>query len=653
MIQIHKLSNKHICIFIILLLSSIYTAKAQKPVKISNEKVVIEGTIYYIHTVKKGETLYSISKAYNVPEKVIAEENSGVLYGLQVGQALKIPAEGVRKNDGTKDTTKYIYHQVKAGQTPFFLSQKYQVPIDLIYQFNPDAQDGLRINQQIIIPRDSISSKSQESPYLQPTETAYKIHIAAEDETLYSLSKNYGISQDSLMIINPDLVDGLKEGMELKIPVSFIPEGSPLPDTNIIQTRKPSHKEPYIFHCQPDRDFDKIYKIAIILPLDVKRYLESLQPDTTGLGPNPTPEQLKASINPKSISHYFDFYDGILLAADSLKKLGFKCKIHVYDTEKSPDKTQKIAKEIRKLKPDIIFGPVFRSNVTIISEVSKDLEIPLVSPLSTDPSLINTNPYLFQVVPSNSVCYNHSASYLLKYADSNLLFVHNGDLLSMEDIHAFRDEIFEEFAHDNKLYNLVFKEVPYIDSLNVNLELSLVKDKPNVVIIPMTKVGFSSSRSVEGFASKVLAQLDLLKDEYDIKVFGTSEFQRFTNIDLSYFHNQNLSIFTPFYIDYSAPHLINFFEKYSEIFETEPYETSSKGYNITMLGYDAGFYFMNALRVFGSSFVGCIENYHVPLTLSDYDFKRKDVYSGFENTSVYIINYTQEYKIKKEPIDLF
>ena len=59
--------------------------------KKSNNKVIIEGKIYYIHIVKPGQTLFSISRAYEVTEKTIAIENPGVYSGLQVGQVLKIP----------------------------------------------------------------------------------------------------------------------------------------------------------------------------------------------------------------------------------------------------------------------------------------------------------------------------------------------------------------------------------------------------------------------------------------------------------------------------------------------------------------------------------------------------------------------------------
>ena len=59
----------------------------------SEDKIILEGKIYYIHLVGEKETLYGISRAYNVTEKVIASENPDVFAGLRIGMVLKIPAD--------------------------------------------------------------------------------------------------------------------------------------------------------------------------------------------------------------------------------------------------------------------------------------------------------------------------------------------------------------------------------------------------------------------------------------------------------------------------------------------------------------------------------------------------------------------------------
>ena len=66
----------------LILLQLSLVAQESVPVERSNNKVILEGTVYYIHVVKPGETLFAISKAYHISQKEVAIENPGVISGL-------------------------------------------------------------------------------------------------------------------------------------------------------------------------------------------------------------------------------------------------------------------------------------------------------------------------------------------------------------------------------------------------------------------------------------------------------------------------------------------------------------------------------------------------------------------------------------------
>ncbi len=103
-------------IFLILFTATTFNVYSQTdPVEVvrSEDKVVIGGTVYYIHVVKPGQTWYSISRVYNVPQKEILLENPHAYIGLQPGQALKIPVRPeVEEQDVLPDDPSgdYIYH---------------------------------------------------------------------------------------------------------------------------------------------------------------------------------------------------------------------------------------------------------------------------------------------------------------------------------------------------------------------------------------------------------------------------------------------------------------------------------------------------------------------------------------------------------------
>jgi hypothetical protein len=105
---------------------------AQVVVEKSNEKVIISGIPYYMHHVKKGETAYSISRAYGITVEELTKENPPAVYGVNEGQSLMIPvkptasvttSEQVPAKKQPKDESKYIYHSLQPGETVYSLSK--------------------------------------------------------------------------------------------------------------------------------------------------------------------------------------------------------------------------------------------------------------------------------------------------------------------------------------------------------------------------------------------------------------------------------------------------------------------------------------------------------------------------------------------------
>lgn len=125
--------------FALFMMIILQPVNAQVVVNISKEKVSIEGIPYYIHIVDSAQTLYAISKAYNVSTGILTRENPEALYGLRRGQALKIPIVEIPEADThVKDTKHFIYHNLQQGETIYALSRRYDTPEDVIRDSNPD-----------------------------------------------------------------------------------------------------------------------------------------------------------------------------------------------------------------------------------------------------------------------------------------------------------------------------------------------------------------------------------------------------------------------------------------------------------------------------------------------------------------------------------
>ena len=122
-----------------------------------------------------------------------------------------------------------IEHKIQKGETAYFIAQKYRVSVDEIYKLNPESQIGIKDNQVLKIP---VHSAQKQNPNQQTT------HIVGAKETVYGLSKQYGISVEALQNANPVLASGLQIGQELVIPQNV----GNLPKNEIAISSKVTHQ---------------------------------------------------------------------------------------------------------------------------------------------------------------------------------------------------------------------------------------------------------------------------------------------------------------------------------------------------------------------------------------------------------------------------
>jgi LysM repeat protein len=163
----------------------------------------INGKMFIIHRVAEKETLYGISRRYNVPVNQILEFNSTADAGLEIGQLLKVPYSPPVKGQSNE-----IIHKVAEKETLFSISRLYAVSVDDLKKWNNLTESNLSVGQELVIQK-----RPTDVPVSVPTEvqTARGIHTVAAKETQYSIAKKYGITVEQLRSWN-----NLTEG-ELKV----------------------------------------------------------------------------------------------------------------------------------------------------------------------------------------------------------------------------------------------------------------------------------------------------------------------------------------------------------------------------------------------------------------------------------------------------
>lgn len=149
------------------------------------------------YTVKSGDSLWSISRKFGVTVNDLKKVNNLSSNLLSIGQNLIIP--------GKKNNTSSNEYVVKKGDTLYGIANKYNVSVDNLKSYNNLSTDSLSIGQIIKIPDNKVNSNE---------------YVVKSGDSLYSISRKYGVSVDELMSVNNLKSTVLSVGQVLKIPNS-------------------------------------------------------------------------------------------------------------------------------------------------------------------------------------------------------------------------------------------------------------------------------------------------------------------------------------------------------------------------------------------------------------------------------------------------
>ncbi len=186
-----------------------------------------QGKKVYVHTVESGNTLYGIHRLYNVPVEDIVELNPGIDKGIKEGQIVRVPVPIV---------TETTMHKVVSGETVYSISRKYNVSADDVLQWNPTADKGIKEGQSLKIHKftyvtggaaPSTSVKEEAVTSVTPSQPAKVVsfndsiveHVVQKSETLFSISKRYMVSQEQILAFNNKKNANIKPGEVLRIPL--------------------------------------------------------------------------------------------------------------------------------------------------------------------------------------------------------------------------------------------------------------------------------------------------------------------------------------------------------------------------------------------------------------------------------------------------
>ena len=590
------------------------------PVEKSPVIVFINGKKYYVHTVKSGDTLYSIAKAYEVGENDIRECNPSVGDGLRIDQTVKIPVPAsalIKANAEKKRKKDYIVHKVKAGQTLYAIARDYNISVAQLREDNPSVNpQALSIGESLWIRRTAIGSSTEQQAQAEMAEYTNNLNKATSDdgfdnhvvqpgETIYSLSRRYGITEAEFAQLN-DVSQGLKAGAIIRIPKAkeveqeLVAEAENTPAQTTLNTEITFQK----------LDNSQDLNIALMLPMN---------------------------INSKPNASYVEFYQGFLLGLDEIKQSGNgNTKLTVYNTAHDQLKVQQIVGSTMFEGTNLIVGPVYEDELNPVLQYAHKNNVPVVSPLANISAV--QSPALYQLSPAPEKKYEKIGNLLDGGRDIYLIYASSNDK-------EFEQEIIKElhgrpysaynysFADQKSTFTPRNAEARAIESMD-----DILKSEKPCLFIVLANAETDVDRILGTISSSKVALTDRSEPSAQYVVMGTSRWGRFNNIDHTSYFNNNVVMISTYHAKRDSKAVRDFDSRYIDAYGALPSLYAYRGYDTAMI-------FCAGMR--GDIEYNMLDKRYTPLQTT-YKFVRGNAGERYVNQEWVRVNYNSDYTITIE-----
>ena len=494
----------------------------------------------------------------------------------------------------------------------------------------------------------------------------YYIHKVEKGQSLYAISKIYNTDINVILGENDEAIDGLRNGQELKIPVSGAATtiqpiyGSPIDTIRYVYHKVAKNQTVYSI-CKlynlTDKQLEQfnpsiagagikfgqmlvvadkkknLVSTPVILTIDTAAKQVKLKKTKYNIGlllPFKIADSELIDVNnlvqsksnfPAVQSLAIDFLLGFNKAVDSLKSTDFSVQTFLYDIDdKDSNKVGVLCKSPEFKSLDLIIGPAYPSGFKDVSVYAKSYNIPVISPFTQQSKILYKNNIASKVNPSQFTMIESLADYCIDSLKSaaSVFIVNNGMVKDQQYVKAFKQS-----------YNEHLKELnfPAKDSVVEVRGLSGAKaahvaGKKNVYVL------FSNNQV---FLTDFVTQLAVFADKKDITLAGWQNITATDNIDQDYLNR--LSYTFP-----SQNNLVNV-KAYSNLIRSYQTEMSSDPSDYFFQGFDLGQYYLQNLKTSGPDFVNQLDKLQSEGNYLRFKFYRPDENTGFENKGVYIFKY--------------
>ncbi|RLJ62566.1 amino acid/amide ABC transporter substrate-binding protein (HAAT family) [Lacinutrix venerupis] len=564
------------------------------PVQTAQDTIVEKTFDHYIkHKTKRKETLFSISKEYNVEIEDIKKHNT-FLYAnnLRKGDKLQIPVfKTVTKYVKSKNATYVV--QPKEGK--WRIAYKYGITVQELEALNPNMPSMLKPGQTINVP-------NLESNKVKTFDEQYSYYKVLPKEGFYRLKVKLGLEQADLERLNPELTTtGLKEGMILKVPLDTIANNTTIDNSQFNGIDNVSE----IVQLSNNVTDSSTKNIAVMLPFTLNKINTDSVFDS------------KSKIkNDRTLGVTLDFYSGVLIALDSVKRLGVNLKVDVYDTQNRLSEVSSIIRNNDFSNTHAVIGPLLPNNFNTAASALEQDNIPIISPVV---KTVNIGRNVFQSRPNDADLKSKIIDYFK--ADSTAQIIIVSDLKRK----ASSTNLKNKFANAKLVNSRLDKKTQKDEYFVVEQDLvSVIKPGNNVVFLETDNAGFVSN------VSSLLNGLQV--EGTKITLATTNENKAFEHDEVDNYHLSNLNFTYP-----SISKMLNsetsnsFVKEYKQKYNISPNAYAIRGFDLTM---DVVLRLATSQDLYQS-----VEDAPMTSYIENKFAYKKKLFGGYYNESVYLVRY--------------
>ena len=605
--------------------------RAQVVVERSNEIVTISNKQYYMHHVKRGETLYSISKAYQVTEAEILKLNPEVNdLGLQADMVIGIPVVTVSEPSTETPSTPsvqiaddieygegYIIYTVKEMMKTRRLVRDWDADEDEFRRLNPSVGSHVFVGQKVLIPMPGVHPKDEQT---------------TEPET---------VPLDTIIVENPNPVEE---------------------DTLLVE-------QPYECFASSENQ-SQLFRVALLVPL----YLNEIERLDL------SKDRIEKTKNSRAMK-FLQFYEGFMMAVDSLTDhYGLRLDLTVIDVNENVTGAHAAVEQLQGESVDMIVGPFFSKSFAVVQDYALRNNIMIVNPLSERESILVDAPNVVKLKPgAQAMVAELSELIRQQYPKAKVTLLVKDGANDNEVVNALDRMLAETVAPEVQLTNVEMLDLitresrrrkmgkRVLSTLEVEGQIfstKMLNEHPDDVVYfdnPYQRLTFSDSdvnqfkNSLSSardnllvaygddvvFATKVLNNINKSTQKCPITLIGLPNWSEYENLLVENLLNMNAIYFDEHFVDYNDSIVLKFVDDFREKYESEPMDYAFEGF-------DVGWYFLNYLMQYGPH-VECLPEYHLPLLNTRYYFSKNRREDGMENKYWNIYQYDNR-AIELKPI---